>query len=73
MTTRWRTDIENAPRDGSEVLFPIEFVGRAYWCSDLKRWVLSYPLHMEYVSHPTKFMLPVGSMNGGLTESKEDQ
>lgn len=54
----WRADIENAPKDGSDVLFPIEFVGRAYWCSDLKRWVLSYPLHMEYVSHPTRFRLP---------------
>jgi hypothetical protein len=54
----WRTDIENAPKDGSDVLFPIEFVGRAYWCGDLKRWVLSYPLHMEYISHPTRFRLP---------------
>ncbi len=53
----WRTDIENAPKDGSDVLFPIEFVGRAYWCKDLKRWVLAYPLHMDCIIHPTRFKL----------------
>lgn len=56
--TGWRTDIENIPKDGSDVLFPIEFVGRAYWCGDLKRWVLAYPLHMEFVNAPTRFRLP---------------
>lgn len=50
---KWRTDIESAPKDGSDVLFPIEFVGRAYWCNDLKRWVLTYSLRIEFVSHPT--------------------
>lgn len=60
MTKRadWRTDIENAPKDGSDVLFPIEFVARAFWCDDLKRWVLAYPLKMEFVSNPTRFQLP---------------
>lgn len=54
----WREDIESAPKDGSEVLFPIEFVGRAYWCDDLKRWVLTRALHMDFIPHPTRFRLP---------------
>lgn len=58
--TEWRTDIENAPKDGSDVLFHISsLLGRAYWCADLKRWVLAYPLHMEFVSHPTRFRMPL--------------
>lgn len=56
--TRWRTDIESAPKDGSDVLFPVEFVGRAFWCDDLKRWVLSWPIRMDYVPHPTRWALP---------------
>lgn len=54
----WQTDIENAPKDGREVLFPIEFTGRAYWDDELKRWVLSYPLHMDFVSNPSRYRLP---------------
>lgn len=59
----WRTDIENAPKDGSEVLFPIEFVGRAFWCSDQKRWVLCFPLHMDYVNAPSRFALPKAKLS----------
>lgn len=55
---QWRTDIENAPKDGSDVLFPIEFIARAYWCKDLERWVLTRPLHMESIYNPAKFRLP---------------
>jgi len=71
--TEWRTDIENAPKDGSDVLFPIEFVARAYWCNDLKRWVLAYPLHVECVSHPTRFRLPrAGAIRGEQADTKEE-
>lgn len=48
--------IETAPKDGTEVLLPIRFNARAYWCDDLKKWVLSYPLHMETVPGPTKWL-----------------
>lgn len=53
----WRTDIQNAPKDGRDVLFPVELVVRAFWCHDQGRWVLSSPLHMDYVSAPTRFAL----------------
>jgi hypothetical protein len=66
--TEWRTDIENAPKDGSEVLFPIEFTCRAYWCDDLKMWVLVYPLHMELVGHPARFRLPVVARGERVTK-----
>lgn len=58
MRDDWRTDIENAPKDGSDVLFPIEFIGRAYWDGELKRWVLAYPIHLDYVNAPSRFQLP---------------
>lgn len=54
----WRTDIENAPKDGSDVLFPIETTGRAFWCEDQKRWVLKYQFKMDYINHPTRWRLP---------------
>jgi hypothetical protein len=54
----WRTDIENAPKDGSEVLLPLEFKARAFWCSDLKTWVLSYPFSVESIRSPTRFQIP---------------
>lgn len=53
----WLTDIENAPKDGRDVLFPIEFATRAYWDTDLKRWVLRQQLKMDYVPHPTRYRL----------------
>jgi hypothetical protein len=54
----WRTDIESAPKDGSEVLFPIEIIARAFWCPDQCRWVLTYPVRMDYVTAPSRFALP---------------
>lgn len=59
----WRTDIENAPKDGSEVLFPVEFVGRAYWDDGLKRWVLVFPIHMDYVNAPSRFAIPKAKLS----------
>lgn len=58
MRDDWRTDIENAPKDGSDVLFPIEFVGRAFWDAEMRRWVLAYPIHLDYVNAPSRFQLP---------------
>lgn len=54
----WNSDMGQAPKDGSSVIFPLEGVTRAYWCNDLKRWVMDYPLHMEVVPHPTRFRIP---------------
>jgi hypothetical protein len=53
----WRTDIENAPMDGSTVWFPLETAVAAFWCNDLKRWVLSRPLHLESLIEPKRFRL----------------
>lgn len=58
MRDDWLDDIENAPKDGSDVLFPIAFIGRAYWDAELNRWVLVYPVHMDYVFAPTRYQLP---------------
>ena len=43
---------EVLPMDGTEVLLPLVGDVRAYWCSDLKRWVLSKPLHIESLINP---------------------
>jgi len=67
----WLTDIENAPQDGSEVLFPIEFVARAYWDKDLKRWVMSFGLHMDYVNAPTRYRLPRAQSASLIAEQRE--
>lgn len=54
----WLTDIENAPKDGSDVLFPFEFFVSAYWDKDLTRWVLNYPVRYDYVTNPDRYRLP---------------
>lgn len=48
-------DIEDAPKDGSEVWLQLDTKIRAFWCDDLKRWVLSSPWHMESYHSPKKF------------------
>jgi hypothetical protein len=67
----WLTDIENAPRDGSDVLFPIEFVARAYWCDDQDRWVLNFPLRMDYVNAPTRYRLPRAQSASLIAEERK--
>jgi hypothetical protein len=57
ITDEWRTDIENAPKDGTDVLFQIEITASAYWCKDLERWVTAQPLHMDFINNPTRFRL----------------
>jgi hypothetical protein len=40
--------IATAPKDGSEII--VQLPGgeaRAFWCDDLKAWILSQPIHME--------------------------
>jgi hypothetical protein len=63
----WRTDIENAPKDGSVVLFPFEVVACAFWSEELKRWVLTRPLQIETLINPQRFKLlppPTNETNG---------
>ena len=43
---------EEAPKDGSTHRFRVILDMDAFWCDDLKRWVLVRPLHLEHV--PTK-------------------
>jgi len=54
--TDWQP-MDTAPRDGTEVTLPLTFPHgvRAFWCTDLQRWVLSRPLHMESVPEPIKW------------------
>lgn len=44
--------MDSAPKDGRDVYMPIKADVQAYWCKDLLRWVLSRPLHMEFVRDP---------------------
>jgi hypothetical protein len=56
-TDDWRTDVQNAPQDGCTIIVPIETSVRAFWCRDLRRWVLNTPLHVESVESITRFRL----------------
>jgi len=51
----WRTDIDNAPKDGSTVEFFVEFSVRAYWDKDLKRWVTAQEHRLNYVTNPKRW------------------
>jgi hypothetical protein len=44
----WRP-MNEAPKDGTEIRLCLEFPSgvHAYWDDELKRWVLSRPLHIE--------------------------
>jgi len=47
--------IETAPKDGRDVILKMPFGVngiRAFWCDDLKRWVLRFPLNVESILHP---------------------
>lgn len=48
--------IETAPKDGSTIIVPIEGTVAAFWCNDLRRWVLNNPLHMESIN-PLRYRL----------------
>jgi len=37
------------PKDGTEIIVPITCRVRVYWDPDLKRWILSRPLHRESI------------------------
>ena len=47
--------IETAPKDGTEILLPLECNVRAYWCPELETWVLSRPLHVETMADPKQW------------------
>ena len=47
-----RQPIKTAPKDGTEILLPLECNVRAYWCTELETWVLSSPLHIESIVAP---------------------
>lgn len=70
--TNWQT-IETAPKDGTEVLMHIPSEAmRAFWCSDLKRWVLSHPRHREYGDDALAWMpLPAPTISHGETIIEE--
>ena len=55
--TRYRPTSE-APRDGTEVLIKLDLEVRAFWCPDLKRWVLSRPLLIESRADPQTWREP---------------
>jgi hypothetical protein len=50
--------METAPKDGRTVKIKVGFPKgvRCYWDSDLERWVLAHPLHMESVHNPLGWM-----------------
>ena len=50
----WRTDIENAPKDGSTVVFPVEIEVRAYWDNELG-WVTVREVKINRVRDPKRW------------------
>lgn len=44
-----RRSIATAPKDGSNITVPVQWNLQAYWCKDLKRWILTRPLHVESI------------------------
>jgi hypothetical protein len=46
-----RQPIATAPKDGTEITVPVQWNLQAFWCDDLKRWVLSRPLEVDSI-HP---------------------
>lgn len=45
--TDWQP-IETAPKDGTEFIVQMPgYNARAFWCNDLKAWILSQPMHLE--------------------------
>lgn len=53
----WRP-IESAPKDGTVVRLPLETHVDAFWCRDLKRWVLVHPLDVQSVYSANRWMPP---------------
>jgi hypothetical protein len=49
--------METAPKDGTEVRLALSYPNGvpAYWCADLKTWVLSRPLHVESIHRPERW------------------
>lgn len=41
--------VSEAPKDGSNCWFHVALKLQAFWCDDAKRWVLTYPLNLEYL------------------------
>lgn len=51
--TDWQP-IETAPKDGRTIYLPVgECAVPAFWCDDLKRWVLVRTWKMDYVENPS--------------------
>jgi hypothetical protein len=51
--------VSEAPRDGEQQAFEIKFNARAFWDAESKRWILSYPLNMEYLPSHSRYLGPV--------------
>lgn len=65
-------DIDSAPKDGREVYLHMPSSSlRAFWCKDLKEWVLSRPMHMETARAPLAWR-PTGTpLDAIALEQKE--
>lgn len=57
--------IAEAPRDGTEQAFEVKFSARAFWDEESKRWVLSYPLNLEYLPSHSRYLGPA-RINGAV-------
>jgi hypothetical protein len=51
--------VSEAPRDGEQQAFEIKFNARAFWDAESNRWILSYPLNMEYLPSHSRYLGPV--------------
>jgi hypothetical protein len=68
MTVGWQP-IATAPIDGTEIYVMISVAPqRAFWCGDLKRWVLSRPLSIDF-ANPTEWR-PTGTALDRITQQE---
>lgn len=59
--------IADAPRDGEQQAFEVKFNTRAFWDEESKRWVLSYPLNLEYLPSHSRYLGPA-RINGAVAQ-----
>lgn len=66
--TRKYFPMDEAPRDATTIIVPVEFEARCFWCDDLQRWVLNRPHHLEYANpkkwRPASAAAQEGKRNG---------
>lgn len=57
----------DAPKDGNTHLFELKYRVPAFWDQELDRWVLNYPIKMEYLPARAKYIGPGLVTNGDKT------